>query len=205
MATSNRWTISRSTRSRSIASTRQQEKSSGSVGALRCAKGEAAYEVDAGELNSCDRRQTRGRRLRIDRSPRRVDTAGKELWRADTGILDSGWFFDPTWGHSELTGHLQELRDRPGGPAERVVSPPGIWRPASSSGKLTARTKSRPGAHRRSSLEYCDEIVTNGTKIRGYDPATGKVLWTLGPNSEVTVGTPVAENGLIYVTEDIHP
>jgi outer membrane protein assembly factor BamB len=30
------------------------------------------------------------------------DIAGKELWRADTGVLDSGWFFDPTyqWGHS---------------------------------------------------------------------------------------------------------
>ena len=30
------------------------------------------------------------------------DIDGKELWRADLGILDSGWFFDPTyqWGHS---------------------------------------------------------------------------------------------------------
>ena len=30
------------------------------------------------------------------------DMNGKELWRADLGILDSGWFFDPgvQWGHS---------------------------------------------------------------------------------------------------------
>ncbi|MGH9331258.1 MAG: PQQ-binding-like beta-propeller repeat protein [Vicinamibacterales bacterium] len=30
------------------------------------------------------------------------DMSGKELWRVDFGILDSGWFFDPTyqWGHS---------------------------------------------------------------------------------------------------------
>ena len=30
------------------------------------------------------------------------DMNGKELWRADLGVLDSGWFFDPSfqWGHS---------------------------------------------------------------------------------------------------------
>ena len=32
-----------------------------------------------------------------------------------------------------------------------------------------------------------DELITNGTTIRGYDPRTGKELWQLGPNSEVTV------------------
>jgi hypothetical protein len=29
-----------------------------------------------------------------------------------------------------------------------------------------------------------DEIVTNGTRVRGYDPKTGELLWHLGPNSE---------------------
>ena len=47
--------------------------------------------------------------------------------------------------------------------------------------------------------------MTNGTKIRGYDPATGKLLWTLGPNSEVTVGTPVAGTGVVYVTGGYPP
>ena len=30
------------------------------------------------------------------------DFGGKELWRVDLGVLDSGWFFDPAfqWGHS---------------------------------------------------------------------------------------------------------
>jgi outer membrane protein assembly factor BamB len=50
-----------------------------------------------------------------------------------------------------------------------------------------------------------DQIVTNGPKIRAYDPATGKVLWTLGPNSEVTVGTPVVGDGLVYVTGGYPP
>ena len=50
-----------------------------------------------------------------------------------------------------------------------------------------------------------EQIVTNGPKIRGYDPATGKLLWTLGPNSEVTVGTPVVGNGVVYVTGGYPP
>jgi outer membrane protein assembly factor BamB len=51
-----------------------------------------------------------------------------------------------------------------------------------------------------------DELVTNGTKVRGYDPATGKQRWTLSPNSEVTVGSPVAgPNGLVYVTGGYPP
>jgi outer membrane protein assembly factor BamB len=50
-----------------------------------------------------------------------------------------------------------------------------------------------------------DELVTNGTKVRGYDPATGELLWTLGPNSEVTVATPVARDGVVYVTGGYPP
>lgn len=47
--------------------------------------------------------------------------------------------------------------------------------------------------------------MTNGTKVRGYDPATGKLLWTLGPNSEITVGSPVAGHGLVFVTGGYPP
>lgn len=50
------------------------------------------------------------------------------------------------------------------------------------------------------------ELATNGSKaIRGYDPDTGKQLWTLGPNSEVTCTTPVSAQGLIYVTAGYPP
>jgi outer membrane protein assembly factor BamB len=50
-----------------------------------------------------------------------------------------------------------------------------------------------------------DELVTNGTRIRGYDPRSGKLLWTLGPNSEVTVGSPVAGKDIVYVTGGYPP
>jgi outer membrane protein assembly factor BamB len=50
------------------------------------------------------------------------------------------------------------------------------------------------------------ELVTNATKFaRGYDPLTGKELWWLGRHSEITVPTPVAGQGLIYVTSGYRP
>ena len=83
----------------------------------------------------------------------------------------------------------------------------GISRRASSSGRRPCRMRSPHGARLRSCERPTarDELVTNGTKVRGYDPATGKLLWTLGPNSEITVGTPVAGHGLVFVTGGYPP
>jgi outer membrane protein assembly factor BamB len=47
--------------------------------------------------------------------------------------------------------------------------------------------------------------VTNGTKVRGYDPATGALLWTLAPNSEIAIGTPVVHRNLAIVTAGYPP
>ena len=50
-----------------------------------------------------------------------------------------------------------------------------------------------------------DELITNGTKVRGYDPETGKLRWSLAPNSEITIATPVVAGGLVYVTGGYPP
>jgi outer membrane protein assembly factor BamB len=50
-----------------------------------------------------------------------------------------------------------------------------------------------------------DELVTNGTTVRGYDPATGAVLWTLAPNSEIAIGTPVVHRNLAIITAGYPP
>jgi outer membrane protein assembly factor BamB len=50
-----------------------------------------------------------------------------------------------------------------------------------------------------------DEVVTNGTTVRGYDFRTGALRWSLKPNSEVTVATPVAGEGLVFVTAGYPP
>jgi outer membrane protein assembly factor BamB len=45
------------------------------------------------------------------------------------------------------------------------------------------------------------ELVTQATTfIRGYDPATGKELWKLSGNSEITIPTPVVAGGMAIVT-----
>jgi outer membrane protein assembly factor BamB len=137
------------------------------------------------------------------------DVNGKELWRADLGTLDSGWFFDPSfqWGHASSPIIYRNSVILQADMQKGAYI--GAW--DLGSGKLlwkTARTDEIPTwgtpALVRSAAGR-DELVTNGTKIRGYDPATGALLWTLGPNSEVTVGTPVAGHGLIFVTGGYPP
>jgi outer membrane protein assembly factor BamB len=137
------------------------------------------------------------------------DVNGKELWRADLGVIDSGWFFDPSfqWGHasSPIIYRNSVILQADAQKGSYI----GAW--DLGTGKLlwkTARTDEIPTwgtpALVRSAAGR-DELVTNGTKIRGYDPATGALLWTLGPNSEITVGTPVAGHGLIFVTGGYPP
>lgn len=136
------------------------------------------------------------------------DVEGKPLWTADIGAVNSGWFFDPDyqWGHSSspiIYGNTVIVQvDQYKGSFIAAY--------ALDSGKQVWRTE-RPdeistwGTPTLFSEEGRDQIVTNGTTVRGYDAKTGEELWTLGPNSEVTVGTPVVGNGLVYVTGGYPP
>ena len=137
------------------------------------------------------------------------DMNGKEMWRADLGILDSGWFFDPgvQWGHSSspiIHGNSVILQaDMQKGSyiaAWDLTTGKQMWRTARTDEIPTWGTPAIVGASAGRT-----ELVTNGTKVRGYDPTSGKLLWTLGPNSEVTVGTPVTGHGLVFVTGGYPP
>ena len=137
------------------------------------------------------------------------DMSGKELWRVDLGILDSGWFLDPRyqWGHSSspiVYGNAVILQaDIQSGSyigAWDLATGKQLWK--------TPRVDEVPTWGTPAivtSMSGRSELVTNGTKIRGYDPATGKHLWTLGPNSEITVGTPVVGHGLVFVSGGYPP
>ena len=135
------------------------------------------------------------------------DMDGKPLWKTDIGVLDSGWFFDPTyqWGHSS-----SPIIHR-----DKVILQADQYRNSYiaafdvKTGKQVWRTErdeisswGTPTIFRAGNRE---QIVTNGPKVRGYDPETGKLLWTLGPNSEVTVGTPVVGEDLVFVTGGYPP
>jgi outer membrane protein assembly factor BamB len=135
------------------------------------------------------------------------DMNGKPLWTRDIGVLDSGWFFDPTyqWGHSSSPiihdGRVivqADMQKRSFIAAFDVRTGKQMWR--------TERDEiSSWGTPTIFSGPAGAQIVTNAPTIRGYDPATGKELWKLGPNSEVTVGTPVVGDGLVYITGGYPP
>ena len=133
---------------------------------------------------------------------------GRELWRRDIGVVDSGWFYDPShqWGHSsspiiyENTVVLQVDQQKHSFiAAYDLATGRQVWK--------TMREDEIPtwGTPTVARGPKGDEIVTNGTKVRGYDAKTGALLWTLGPNSEITVGTPVVDAGLAFITGGYPP
>jgi outer membrane protein assembly factor BamB len=136
------------------------------------------------------------------------DMDGKLLWKKDVGTLNSGWFLDPTyqWGHSSspviYKSSVIVQADQARGSflaAFNLADGREVWR--------TARTDevSTWGTPTILNGKNGDELVTNGTKVRGYDPATGRLLWTLGPNSEIAIGTPVVRGDMVYVTAGYPP
>jgi outer membrane protein assembly factor BamB len=135
------------------------------------------------------------------------DMDGRPLWRADIGVINNGWFFDPTyqWGHSSSPIiHRDKVilqADQYSNSyiaAFDVKTGKQVWR----TGRDEISSWGTPTIFRAGGRE---QIVTNGPKVRAYDPETGKLLWTLGPNSEVTVGTPVVGEDLVFVTGGYPP
>jgi outer membrane protein assembly factor BamB len=133
---------------------------------------------------------------------------GKLLWKKDLGLQNAGWFFDPDseWGAASSpvihknTVIVQCDRQKDSFiAAYDLKDGKELWR--------TSRAEI-PGWGTPTIVSGKDrvEVATNGTKaIRGYDADTGKELWTLGPNSEVTCTTPVSGHNLIFVTAGYPP
>lgn len=137
------------------------------------------------------------------------DMNGKELWRVTLGTLDSGWFFDPSfqWGHASSpiihrnTVIVQaDLQKGSYLAAWDLGTGKPVWRTDRPDEISTWGTPTIARA-----VDGRDVIVTNGTKVRGYEAATGTLLWTLGPNSEITIGTPVVGPGVVFVTGGYPP
>jgi outer membrane protein assembly factor BamB len=136
------------------------------------------------------------------------DLDGRLLWKKDLGVMESGWFYDPEyqWGHSSSpiiyrdTVILQvDMPKHSYLAAFDVATGDEVWRTMREDEVSTFAT---PAIY---SGPDGDELVTNGTTIRGYDPATGTLLWFLGPNSEIAVPTPVMTEDLIVVMAGYPP
>jgi hypothetical protein len=136
------------------------------------------------------------------------DMNGTLLWKTDLGAIDSGWFLDPSyqWGHASSPVIYKSTvivqADQSKGSflaAFSLANGREVWRTP------RADEVSTWGTPTLLSGSKGDELVTNGTKIRAYDPATGKLLWTLAPNSEIAIGSPVVQRDVVYVTGGYPP
>jgi outer membrane protein assembly factor BamB len=136
------------------------------------------------------------------------DMEGTLKWKKDIGVLDSGWFLDPSyqWGHSSspviYKSSVIVQADQARGSfiaAFNLADGRELWRTARPDEVSTWATPTILAGPKG------DELVTNGTKVRGYDPATGALLWTLTPNSEIAIGTPVVHRDLAIVTAGYPP
>jgi len=136
------------------------------------------------------------------------DLKGKLLWKQDLGVLDSGWFYDADyqWEHGSSPVIYRDL----------VIIQADIQKDSFiaayylKTGKLAWKTPREEISSWGTPTVYQgktrSEIITNGSRaIRGYDPATGKELWRLTPNSEVTTPTPFVAHDLIFVTSGYAP
>jgi outer membrane protein assembly factor BamB len=136
------------------------------------------------------------------------DFEGKQLWKQSLGVLDTGWFYDGDyqWGFGSSPIIFRDLAivQCDGSKnsfiaAYRLTDGERVW--------MTPRDEI-PSWGTPTIVEGPDrvELVTNGTKfVRGYDPSTGKELWKLGKNSEITVPTPFQAHGLIFVASGYRP
>ena len=136
------------------------------------------------------------------------DLNGKLLWKQDIGVLDSGWFYDADyqWEHGSSPIIYRDL----------VIVQADVQKDSFiaayslKTGKLVWKTPREEISSWGTPTIYEGktraELITNGSKaIRGYDPATGKELWRLTPNSEVTAPTPFVAHDLIFVTSGYAP
>ena len=133
---------------------------------------------------------------------------GTLLWKKDLGVLDAGWFYDPSyqWEHGaspilyrNLVIVQADLQKGSFIAAYDLADGRQVWR---------TEREEIPSWATPSVFETATraELVTNATKhVRGYDPATGKELWRLAGNSEIVTPTPIAAHGFAYVTSGYSP
>jgi len=130
------------------------------------------------------------------------DLDGKLLWKQDVGLLDQGAFDLPDykWGSASSPIIYKNLAivqcDQQRGSflaAFDVSTGKPVWRTPREARPSWSTPTVYEGAERA-------ELVANGTEyFRGYDPVNGSELWRIKGTSMISVPTPFAAHGLIYL------
>jgi outer membrane protein assembly factor BamB len=136
------------------------------------------------------------------------DLKGKLKWKVDLGVLNAGWFFDPDyeWGtasspiiYKDLVIVQCDIQKGSFIAAYNLKDGRQVWKTMREEIPSWGTPTIVEGKTRV-------ELVTNATKAaRGYDPLTGKELWMLKGNPEVTSTTPIAAHDLIYICNSYRP
>ena len=131
------------------------------------------------------------------------DMSGKELWRKDFGLLDSGFYMAPTaqWEYASspviYDGTLviqADVQTNSFLAAFDVAAGKELWRTP----RQDVPTWSTPTVH---VVGGKPQIVVNGWKhTGGYDLATGKEVWKLTGGGDIPVPLPVVGLGLVFIT-----
>jgi outer membrane protein assembly factor BamB len=136
------------------------------------------------------------------------DFKGNLMWKADLGVLDTGWFYDPDyqWGtasspiiYRNLVIVQCDIQKNSFVAAYDLNTGKRVWK----TDRDEIPSWGTPTIYEGKSRV---ELVTNATRaIRSYDPMTGKLLWSMTGNPEVTATTPIAGNDLIYIVNHYRP
>jgi outer membrane protein assembly factor BamB len=136
------------------------------------------------------------------------DVNGRLLWKQDFGVLDSGWFYDPDyqWGmasspiiYKDMVIIQCDVQKSSFIAAYDVKSGKRLWMTPREEIPSWGTPTIYEGKNRV-------ELITNATRAaRGYDPMTGKELWRLSGNPEITATTPIAGHDLIFICNSYRP
>ena len=136
------------------------------------------------------------------------DLKGNLVWKKALGVIHAGKHNNPeyTWGTASspvlYRGLVIVLCDSLEGgymSALDVTSGREVWR---------TRRDANPSWSTPAIIEsggHTELVVNAAPYIQGYDPATGKELWRLGPSTTNTTPTPIGGEGLIFVTNGYNP
>ena len=136
------------------------------------------------------------------------DMNGKLLWKQDLGVLDSGWFYDPDYQWSMASSPIIykdmiilqcDVQKGSFIAAYNIKDGKQVWKTPREEIPSWGTPTIYEGKTRV-------ELITNATRAaRGYDPLTGKELWRLTGNPEVTATTPIAGHDLIFICNSYRP
>jgi outer membrane protein assembly factor BamB len=136
------------------------------------------------------------------------DMRGRLRWKQDLGVLNAGAYDLPEyeWGNASSPviddGRVYvqcDVHGRSFVQAFDVLTGRSLWKTERTElpSWATPTVVRGPGGK---------ELVTNApNRIRGYDPATGRMLWELGGSSKITAPTPILARDLIVVASGRAP